>query len=528
VARRDAFLVAAALLVALAVGGPRPTSLALAIAVLALLFAPTGRERSLSRRVEAAVVVFASLGVMGTALWVANPDRPLGTDWMAYLKNAVALATGDLDSYQRWRGPLHAWACLAGTAVTGNLVSGSILVSVVSATACVPLMWWLTRRLFGPGVALVAVGLFAGWADLTVFAASSTPYPLYAALTLAGLTLGVESRGRTWVAALSGIAFALAIATDLRGEAVLAGAVLSAAIDAGSWRVRLARVVLLAAFGAGTGAAVLAAAPVELVPLGEQVALQRDLNAREGSSACPPRGMATPTFEEMAQPCSRVTAASNLGRGDSAVPFGLAGLLAFAALGALLAGRSAPWLVLPFLPLVPSLFLFGLQHRYFVPIAPLFAALGGLVLHRISRPGPFRAGLLVATCAALAAGWSLWPGGLASRAREGRAIDPALALPSGQSYSSIGAALRRDLQAGDRVIDCTRAGFNLRVYPHPVEVSTPRGPGQLGRKCREVLDAAPADTWVIAALPDGQAVEKWQAFARHDEGPGVSTVLLHH
>lgn len=518
-----------ALLVALAIVGLRPLNLAVAALVLVSAFrawrlpaAPT------SAPFEPLLVGLASLVVLAGGFALADADRPLATDWMAYLRNAVALDTGDLDPYQRWRGPLHGWACLAATHLTGNLVAGSQLVSLVSATACVPLTWRLARRIFGPVAGLLAVGLFAGWADLALFAASSTPYPLYAALTLAGLTLAIESRERARLAMMAGVSLGLAIVVDLRGEAVLATAVLASAADPGALKTRLLRAVFVGVTGAVVGAGTLAAAPVELIPLAEQVALQRDLNAREGVGACPPRGMAMPTLGDLALPCARVTAAGNLGRANAAIPIGLPAMVVLLLAGAVLARRSAPWLVLPLLPLVPSLFLFGLQHRYFVPVAPLLATLAAGALLRLSPPGRARPWLLGSLVLTLAIGWVTWPGGLVSRARTGRNIDPALSLAGPQTYPALGETLRTDLEATDRVVDCTRAGFNLRLYPHPVEVSSPKGPGQRSKKCRELLEQGPrSHTWLLVTLSETDPVsERWAARGEVQEGPGVYTRLL--
>lgn len=73
-------------------------------------------------------------------------------------------------------------------------------------------------------------------------------------------------------------------------------------------------------------AAVFAAVPVSLQRLAEQVALQRDLHAREYPAVGVTRGMAAPDLYGFVGPCGRLTLRLDLRRGVASVPVDLAAL----------------------------------------------------------------------------------------------------------------------------------------------------------------------------------------------------------
>lgn len=465
-------------------------------------------------------VVFAA----SAAVLIAR-DRPIGTDWMAYLKNAVALGADQPHLYQRWRGPVHAWALLLLTPVTGGLIEASQATSLLAAVACVPLTGWLGVQVGGPLVGIVAAALLAGWADLRVYAVSSTPYPLVACLSLFGTNLlwWVANRASRWSWAPAGVVFGLAYGADLRA----ATSAVTAAL--GAWRPGATRRLLLALLLTfGVGSAAIYSLPVDLIPLREQITLQRDLNAREGLGTCPKRGSAPPTFEDLTGRCGRTTLQANLARGVGTMPFGLEVFAALFVVGLWQLRGARLLLGLPVAGLAPSLLMIGVQHRYFVPLAPGLAVIGAGALVALlggSRPG--RVGLALATIT-LAVGWHVTPGTFWSRANAppSEGFDMAASLVAPSAFVPARAALRA---AGpdDRIVDCTRADLRVRMYPHPVDTSPPSGPGQLSKLCRQLASRGPTasgTTWLFVAGDALTYAGVWQVAWTAADGP--STLLL--
>lgn len=477
-------------------------------------------------RVTWGIIAWFTLYFAVAAAVLIERDRPLGTDWMAYLKNAVALGSDQPSLYQRWRGPVHAWALLAATPLAGGLLEASQAVSFVAAVACVPLTGWLGLQVGGPLVGIVAAALLAGWADLRVYAVASTPYPLVACLSLLGttLTLRAAERPRGWVWA--GVALGLAYGTDLRaGTTAIATAV-------GAWRRGATRPLigaLLLTFA--IGAAAIHSLPVDLIPLREQVALQRDLNAREGLGTCPKRGNQLPTLEDLTGRCGRTTFAANLSRASGTLPFGLEVFAALALLGLWHLRGARLLLGLPLLALAPSLLIIGVQHRYFVPLAPLLAVLGaGALVRLLGGSGAGRLGLALVPLA-VGVGWSTTPGTLWSRANANpdpaSGLDPAMSLVAASAFVPVRTALR---EAGpkDRIVDCTRADLRIRMYPHPVDTSPPTGPGELSKTCRQLASRGPTasgTTWMLVSGERIVRADVWQVAFSAVDGPSELVLL---
>ena len=472
-----------------------------------------------------AIALLTLVFAASSAVLVAR-DRPIGTDWMAYLKNAVALGADLPHLYQRWRGPVHAWMLLLLTPVTGGLIEASQATSLLAAVVCVPLTGWLGFQVGGPLVGIVAASLLAGWADLRVYAVSSTPYPLVACLSLFGTNLvwWVANRASRWGWAPAGLVFGLAYGADLRA----ATSAVTAAL--GSWRPGVTRpllLVLLLTFGVGSAA--IHSLPVELIPLREQVTLQRDLNAREGLGTCPKRGNEPPTFEDLTGRCGRTTLLANLGRAGGTMPFGLE-LFAALFLGGLWHLRGSRLLLgLPVASLAPGLLMIGVQHRYFVPLAPGLAVIGAGALVALlggSRLG--RVGLALTTIG-LAVGWHVTPGTFWSRANgpPSEGFDMAASLVAPSAFVPARAALRA---AGpeDRIVDCTRADLRVRLYPHPVDTSPPAGPGQLSKLCRQLASRGPTasgTTWLFVAGETLAYADAWQVAWTAKDGPSTLVLL---
>jgi hypothetical protein len=549
-------LAVAALGGALALGGLRPAEAAL-LGGLGLLVALRATDRfgaatptrTAPAWLDTLVVAVITLAFFAAAAPLGNPDQPAGTDWFAYLGNAVAAGDGEWAQYHDWRGPLHAWACLALVPLSSGLIAASQHLSLLCATALVPLTWWTGRMLLGRWPALLATGLLAGWADLRLFAVYSTPYALLAATGTLGIALTVASRRRPVLVVPAGFALGLAIATDLRGVP-FGGAVVLAALIAAvptpettpetATPTRLRRIAVvggLALATALTGAGVLGALPVRLVPLAEQVALQRDLNAREGVGACDPQGNTLPTLGEVFGgvfgECGRTTLAGNLAVGAAALPIELSALALLVGLGLLVARDGRAFLLLPLLPTLPSLLLIGGQHRYFVPLAPLLALLGAAALAWLTRAAGRRRAIggatVVAMVAVLAIAWSVWPGTLWVRAHTGRSVDPGSLLEGPSTFGHLRTALVPRLEATDTVVDCARAGLRMRLYPHPVDTKNTNA-GALSKECTRLLhngSRARGVKWlVVVVAPNEPVAASWEVVWRAPESAGREALLL--
>lgn len=517
-------------------GGVSPAEwVLLALLVLAAALPAAEPAPQVSDRVLALLTGAATLAFVVTASALPVQDQPLGQDWYRYLRNALAVATGDWELWHAWRGPAHAWATVALVPLTGNLVDASQLLSLVAVAGCLPLTALLVRRHHGALPALLAVLLLAAWPDLRLFARTSTPYPLLALTSTAGAVLlgrsaAAEAR-RAWAWAGAGaLVLGVGVATDLRGTA-LALAVALGAAAAGDVR----RWLPLVGGGAGLalGQALLAAHPVELVSLAEQVGLQRDLNATGQLATCTVAQGAFPTPAELVGACARATAWDALGRAQAAVPVSVYVLFGLVGLG-LVAGlrpdrprwgvtRLAP-LVLPWLPLLPTVVLVQVVHRYLLPVAPVLAALGALGLARAARGRPVVA---VALVVGLMGAWNLHPGTLLARAQGApRPAGAATVLQLGQltGVGRFAQALRREARAGERIVDCARGGMAMRLYPLPVDEV---GAGQVDRlpgPCRALLATPPAaSTWLV--VPYREAPSGWTVVDAFDRGDVVIGLL---
>ena len=548
---------AIALAVLAAPAGWRPVELAFGAGLVAV--ALVGARPRVTPRVQVAAIVLLTLLFAASALPLVDPSRPYGTDWMVYLRNAIAIATDDWDHYQRWRGPGHAWASLAAAKIAGGLVEGSILVSFLAATSLVPLTALLGRRVASPEAGILGAALLAGWADLRLYAISSTPYALYAALILAGTVAilgpdgardGDRAPWTNWLfAGLAGVAFGFAFATDQRAGPVVGIVLLGEAGAAllGGWRARgpaarpgrgrrvrrhLAATAITALVAFAIGAGTLATFPVPLLSVGEQVVLQRDLNAREGVGDCMAKGPVLPTLADLVGPCGRTTLRANLVRGQDAVPVELGMLAGFVLLGLVVVRRGRAALVAPLLPIVPSVLILGVQNRYFVPMAPGLAAAGGAALAWLAGDAVAvgtarRAASVLALAGALAApawGWARSPGTTWSRANEGDGFG---ASPFSGPYAKATAAIREGFEEGDGIIDCAHAGLRERLWPRPVENWSLGGSQAASNPCsRLVAKGTRTPTWVVAQVRASAPVSPtWEVVVTQPAGDGTLQLL---
>lgn len=483
--------------------------------------APVGPPSRLERAAVAAVIVGWLGGVLAIPAW----DQPFGTDWMVYLKNAVAMAAGDWEAWHRWRAPGHAVASLALVPLAGGLVEASQLLAALAGATILGMGWSLGRRAGGRLGGAAALALLAAWPDLWVFGRTSTPYPLLAALFAVGLRgLAGSTPGGALIAVL---ALAGASLTDLRGgplaAAALGGALLGAALDRDAGRG-------LRGLAVGLGVLALASLgwalfPVDLTPLGEQVGLQRDLHAREGlRGLCVPTGGRLPGLAEAFDACARATFAGNLARTQAVAPVPVAfaaGLLVFGA-GA---RRGAPELVLPLLSAVPAFLWIGVEHRYLLPLAAPAAVLVGAAVGGVGR----RAGTGVAVglggllvMVLLRDGGSLWA--RAHGRERGRQVATAAILGADTAMVQARRVIRAEAGPADRVVDCAQAALAARLYPRPAEDGGGGGGGRASPRCRRLVGGAPPPgevTWVLTPVgPDTPVAPGWEERLSVPRGPG--------
>lgn len=513
------------LLVALGAGGYRDSELplVLVLAVAAALARPDTPAWTPSPRVVVALTVALTLQFVVRVVLLPNADQPLGTDWFAYLKNAVALAEGDWDAWHRWRGPLHAALCVVLTPVAGGLLEASQLLSLLSIAACIPMTAWLAGRLTSPSVGLTAAALLALWPDLLLFARYSTPYALLTAVLLAAAAAAVKTTEDARWGWVTGVFLAATTLTDARGP-VLAGMVLVGLL--------LRRTPLRSGAVAGLtwvaiSGAVFTVFPVDLVPLADQIGLQRDLNASAQLEVCAVEGGTFPSPAELAGPCARATFADNLARAQRVIPVSLAVVAGLALLGI---GRRSWFLLLPLVPAIPSLLLVRVMHRYGVPLAPFAVGLAAAALDRVVAPVPRGRWLLIgALVAAAMVPWTTYSGTLLARAwgerpQGGAAYGVVLTEDRGLVHVR---RLLREAGGDTPVVDCARAGLRMRLYPREVEEL---GSGRADRqpaRCRRLLTkGSPTPTWLLTVItPDAVPAPSWTVVYRWTRADGEVLLL---
>jgi hypothetical protein len=381
---------------------------------------------------EAIVVAVLTACLIGRAIALPAWDRALGTDWMSYLRNAMAVGSGHWEAYNVWRGPLYSWLALALVPIAGTPLAASKVVSIAAAAAAIPCTWALGRAMALPA-AVWGTALFALWPDLPVVAHFSTMYPLLMALLACGAALAAAEGRATAIG--GGVILALAGATDLRG-AVLAACFLAAlAISRPS---RIARI----AFCAGTAALllllILAPLPVELLPFGEQISQQTGV------------GAVTSNGRTLA----------------SAGPHVLV-IAALALFAMIRDARARVPLLIPPLAVLAALAFVPVQLRYFLPVAPfvaLLATAGAATL--LGRARALVPPIVLLLCAT----WR-WSDDTMMHAFEQGAQGPELGSAGLVRIDDGVAVLERTQRetSYDRVIDCSRLDVvDVLLFPTPV------------------------------------------------------------
>lgn len=483
----------------------------------------------------------ATAWVVASSALLPVRDTPLGSDWPRYLGNAAAIGTRQWDDYQAWRAPLHALVCLALTRF-GHLLEASQAVSMASVGVVVLASAALGRRALGRGGGALVAVLLAGWPDLALQGRMSTPYPLLAALVATALLAAdagaARSRGGLasgGLLALAAVAAGLAGATDARGLALCGAAFAGTAVASvtatrlAPGRARRALVVCAGLGAAACGAFALHAAitsqvPVNLFTLGEQVALQRDLHAREGHvPGCFDHHGAAVQLSELWSACARRTGVMNLLRLAPMSP-----LPALFALGVALLGLrwrlAAPACML--LALVPGTLLVGMEHRYLLPVAGpvavLFASgalrVGGW-LDRVTDGGRGTLAAGVALAAAFALGWRVHADTLLARATREDPAHRHLRIDTPPPVTRARAWLRANVDSDTVVIDCAGLTLPVLLFPHPVDAASVNG--RSSARCKRLLSGpASATALVLTQVPAGNP--SWRT--AFDAGDGLLVV----
>lgn len=461
-------------------------------------------------------------------------NMPMGDGWMRYLRNAQVLDTEEWQRWQRWRAPGHALAIHALMPLTGGLVQAARVLSIGATTLLLPATWWLGRLAFGRWPALFGLLLLAGWADLRAMALQTTPYAMVALLLAlaAGLCLAALE-GRTALGLLAGAVLGLGWGADLRVSGLslaMAGACALAGVSRGiRWRGPLvAAGLLLVAFPLSQS--ILHAIPVELFPLSEQVALQRDLNAQFVGGDCFDTQGRMPVLSDLLLDCTRRTAWESLRKLPAWFPLPPLLLALLGVVGLLSPKRQEAWRLLPLLalllPAIPSLLMVPFFHRYGLLLAAPLAALGGAGLWRICRRLGARWGPVVGVSLLLALGvaWQASSHTLLARI-EGRAGHEGAPMPSGLSVGNEVARLVGTLQARaaptDAISDCAHLDLSLRLYPR--EVRAPSMPA-IPKACPRIYAAgagSAAVAWLVAPQAALPSLGAWTQEERFEINGGV-------
>lgn len=490
---------------AAALAGPTWTGLAIVGLLAAIATDRRPRAPEVGARAEAAIVLGLTAFVLLQSVRGEAWDEPLGQDANRYLKNAWAIGIRAWPLYHPWRGPLHALLVLA---LPGGLVPASKALSIAATVATVPATWWLGRA-HDRRTGLIAAFLLAAWPDLWWTARFSTPYPLLALLVVLGL--GCAVRPGWWVAG-AGVAFALAIATDLRAQ----GVALTLAIAALAVRRWPLAGAMLAATLVSRG--LLLAFPAPLEPVTQQIQEHSRLLAEIPECAAV-AGAAVPT--DGLGPCGRHLLLDNLGRTWTATPVSPLFLAGLAALGA---WRWRTAALAPIVLLVPAFLGTLMAHRYLVPWLPLgfvLVAAGIGVLAERSR-------LAWGIAPVLAVGWWLWPGTLWARANDPVPGKHRFVVPRGAVLPmTVAARALEAAPASDRLVDCATADLEVRFYPR--KVLTIGAPGRLSARCARLLADGPekdGTTWVMVnAPPEVPRWDGWEAVWTND-GPVARDLVV--
>jgi hypothetical protein len=367
-------------------------------------------------------------------------DRALGTDWVSYLRNAMAVGAGHWEAYNVWRGPLYSWLTLAAVPIAATPLAASKSVSIVASAAAIPATWALGRAMATPG-AVWGAALLALWPDLEVVAQFSTMYPLLMALLAGGAALASMDGRPSAVAA--GVVFGLAGATDLRGAALAVCFVATTVLARPS---RLPRSAICAGTGGLVLLLLLGPLPVSLLPLGEQISVQAALR---------PAGVP-----------------SNVAALASAGPHVLALAFVLAPLAMLRDARLRLPLLAPPAAVLASLAFVPVQFRYFVPVAPFVAVLATAGITTVLARAPaFVPALVVAIAGATWRSSDHTMLHALEHGTYGRELGSAGLAQLDDGVSALERAQRQE--RFERVLDCSALDIvDVLFFPTPVQHPT--------------------------------------------------------
>jgi 4-amino-4-deoxy-L-arabinose transferase-like glycosyltransferase len=147
-------------------------------------------------RVTLALGLSVAALLAGRVLAIAAIPTPIRTDWVAYHNLGTALASGQSIDTARpigWPAVLGALYRVGGP----NPLFGELF-NVGATVATALLLFWLTRRCFGPVAAVAATFIYAISPAPAVFAAVLASEPLFTALLIGAICLAILAIDRGW------------------------------------------------------------------------------------------------------------------------------------------------------------------------------------------------------------------------------------------------------------------------------------------------------------------------------------------
>ncbi len=207
------------------------------------------------RHTEALCLGLVSLVALGLRALVAARTRVIFDDGPGFIAIARAMARGDFGSaLAHPYHPLYSLLVWLTPGSSGHEELVGVAWSVAAGTACVLLLWWLMRPLFGARLAVVAAALLAAHPYAVRMSADVQSDTVHLAFFLLGLGLvqRAVARADAGLAFAAGVASALAYLTRPEGIGVLVVGLVLFAAEWARGRVSTARgLAFVAALGGG-------------------------------------------------------------------------------------------------------------------------------------------------------------------------------------------------------------------------------------------------------------------------------------
>ncbi|MFZ5863236.1 MAG: ArnT family glycosyltransferase [Nitrospirota bacterium] len=175
------------------------------------------------RPVELVWVVLACLAAFAGRLALAEPE-PTFPDSFTYLATSRAMGQGHLTTTFRegintYYPPLYPLATALLTPLVGTIERAGVMVSALAGSATIIPVWWLTRRVFGPTAAWIAVLLSATNPLLVHWSTHALTEPLFILLAVSAVAIlfCATEAGSVWWLMVGGLVCGLAYLTRVAG-----------------------------------------------------------------------------------------------------------------------------------------------------------------------------------------------------------------------------------------------------------------------------------------------------------------------